>query len=65
LICNANDAALLKSGPRADWPTVIGGVTNSIGADPQGFTGVYRSVKKDIVAYRSGMWVRMYDTWVL
>jgi hypothetical protein len=27
------------------------------------FTGAYRSVEKDTVAYGSGMWVRTYDAW--
>jgi hypothetical protein len=41
------------------------GVTSGIRADPHGFTGVYESVEKDIVAYGSGTWVRTRDTWVL
>jgi hypothetical protein len=45
---------------QSDW-----GVTNGIRADPHGFTGAYESVEKDTVAYRSGMWIRMHDTWVL
>jgi hypothetical protein len=41
------------------------GVTNSIRADPRGFTGAYGSVEKDTVVYRSETWVRTHDTWVL
>jgi hypothetical protein len=45
---------------RSGW-----GVTNSIRADPRGFTSAYGSIEKDTVAYGSGMWVRMHDVWVL
>jgi hypothetical protein len=41
------------------------GVTNGIRVDPCGFTDAYGSVEKDTVAYGSGMWVHMYDAWVL
>jgi hypothetical protein len=40
-------------------------VTNDIGANPCGFTGAYRSVEKDTIAYGSGSWVRTHDAWVL
>jgi hypothetical protein len=32
---------------------------------PSDFTGAYGSVEKDMVAYGSGMWVRMHNAWVL
>jgi hypothetical protein len=41
------------------------GVTNGIRADPRGFTGTYRSVEKDMVAYGLGTWVHTHDAWVL
>jgi hypothetical protein len=46
--------------PQSDW-----GVTNGIRADTRSFTGVYKSVNKDTVAYGSGMWVCTHDVWVL
>jgi hypothetical protein len=30
-------------------------------ADPRGFTGAYKSVEKDTVAYESGTWVHTHD----
>jgi hypothetical protein len=39
-------------------------VTNSIRADPHGFTGAYGSVENDTVAYGLGTWVRTHDAWV-
>jgi hypothetical protein len=32
---------------------------------PHGFTGTYRLVEKDMIAYRSRTRVRMHDAWVL
>jgi hypothetical protein len=40
-------------------------VTNGIRVELHGFMGAYGSVEKDTVAYRSGMWVRTHDAWVL
>jgi hypothetical protein len=41
------------------------GVTNGIRADSHGFTGAYRSVDKDTVAYGLRTWVHTHDAWVL
>jgi hypothetical protein len=43
----------------------VAGAINSIRADPCSFMGAYEFVEKYMVAYRSGMWVRTYDAWVL
>jgi hypothetical protein len=49
-----------------DWQTHSGwGITNGIRADSHDFMGVYRSVKKNMIAYGSGTWVHMNDAWVL
>jgi hypothetical protein len=45
---------------RGDW-----GITNDIRADPRDFTDAYVLVENDMVAYGSGAWVCMHDTWVL
>jgi hypothetical protein len=45
---------------RSGW-----GAIHDIRADPRGFTGAYGSFEKDMVAYRSRMWVRTHDVWVL
>jgi hypothetical protein len=41
------------------------GVTNGIRADSRGFTGAYRSVDKDTIAYGLRTWVHTHDAWVL
>jgi hypothetical protein len=56
LVC---EASLILGGCQSDW-----GVINSIRADPHGFTGAYRSIEKDTVAYESEMWAHTHDAWV-
>jgi hypothetical protein len=42
-------------------PGVVRGVSIGIEADPHRLLGTFRTIEKDMIAYRSGTWVRMYD----